>query len=77
MASRTLSGVPLSLLLEKIKKESSLAKELLNIHEHEYSREHIVKCYALLDEIEDLLSNLKRCDRKARIYKYCFQSRTL
>ncbi|XP_032664971.1 uncharacterized protein LOC116841300 [Odontomachus brunneus] len=68
MASRKLSGVPLSLLLEKIKKESSLAKELLNTHEHGYSREHIVKCYALLDEIEDLLSNLKRCDHKLQHY---------
>lgn len=77
MASRTLPGVPLSLLLEKIKKESSLTKVSLNIREEEYSREHIVKCCALLGEIEDLSSNLKRCDHKARIYKYCFQSRTL
>lgn len=67
MASRTLAGVPLSLLLKKIKKERSLTRELLNIHENEYSHEHVAKCYTLLSEIEDLLSNLEKCDDKARI----------
>ncbi|XP_014485887.1 PREDICTED: uncharacterized protein LOC106750219 [Dinoponera quadriceps] len=68
MASRTLSGVPLSLLLARIKKECSLTKDSLNIHEAEYSREHVIKCCALLKEIEDLLGNLKRCDYKLRHY---------
>jgi len=70
MASRTQSGVPLSLLLKKIKKERSLTRESLHVHEGEYSREQLVKCYVLLNEIDDLINNLERCDDKARIYKY-------
>lgn len=72
MASRTLSRVPLSLLLEKIKKEKFLTEKSLHIHGDEYNHEHRAKCYALLNEIEDLLSNLKRCDDKAWTYKYYF-----
>ncbi|EFN76139.1 hypothetical protein EAI_08717 [Harpegnathos saltator] len=68
MASHTLSGVPLSLLIEKIKKESSRTKELLDTREDAYTSREYTECCALLDEIEDLLSNLKRCDHKARIY---------
>jgi len=73
MASRTQSGVPLSLLLKKIKKERSLTRESLHVHEGEYNREQLAKCYILLNEIDDLVNNLERCDDKARIYKYCFQ----
>ncbi|XP_072760322.1 uncharacterized protein [Anoplolepis gracilipes] len=72
MASRTLSGVPLSLLLERIKKERSLARESLHIYENkydnEYGREHLAKCYTLLNEIEDLLKNFERCDDKLQYY---------
>jgi len=70
VGSRTLSGIPLSLLLEKIKKESSLIKELLHIHKIKYSHEYLAKCYILLNEIEDLLRNLERADNKARIYHF-------
>ncbi|GAB1869027.1 hypothetical protein CAJAP_10106 [Camponotus japonicus] len=68
MASRTLSGISLSLLLERIKKEKSLTRESLHIYENGYDREHLAKCYALLNEIEDLLSNLERCDDKLQNY---------
>ncbi|XP_029169099.1 uncharacterized protein LOC114939042 [Nylanderia fulva] len=68
MASRTLPGVPLSLLFERIKKEKSLTKESLHIYENEYDREHLARCYALLDEIEDLSNNLERCDDKLQNY---------
>jgi len=73
VASRTLSGVPLSLLLKKIKKQRFLTRELLYTHKDEYSYEHLAKCYSLIHEIENLLSNLERCDHKARIYKSVFQ----
>lgn len=71
MASRTLSGIPLSVLFERIQKEKCLTKESLHIYEGEYDRENLAKCYALLDEIEDLSTNLERCDDKARIYNKC------
>jgi len=70
VGSRTLSGIPLSLLLEKIKKERSLTRELLHIHKTKYSHEYLTKCYVLLNEIEDLLRNLERADNKARIYHF-------
>lgn len=72
VGSRTLSGIPLSLLLEKIKKERSLTKELLHLHESKYNREYLTKCYVLLNEIEDLIRNLERSDDKARIYDFHF-----
>lgn len=72
VGSRTLSGIPLSLLLEKIKKERSLTKELLHIREPKCSREYLAKCYILLNAIEDLIRNLERSDDKARIYEYHF-----
>lgn len=70
VGSRTLSGIPLSLLLDKIKKEKSLIRELLHTHESKYSCEYLAKCHVLLNETEDLLCNLKNSDDKARIY--CF-----
>lgn len=72
VGSRTLSGIPLSLLLEKIKRERALTTELLHIHEPKYNREYLMKCYVLLNEIEDLIRNLERSDDKARIYEYRF-----
>lgn len=72
MGSRTQSGIPLSLLLEKIKKERSLTRELLHVREPKYSREYLAKCYVLFNEIEDLIHNLERSDDKARIYEYNF-----
>lgn len=68
MASRTLSRVPLSLLLKRIKKEKALARESLHFYENGYDYDNLAKCYALLNEIEDLLSDLEKCDDKARIY---------
>lgn len=71
MGSRVQSGVPLSLLLDKIKKEKFLTKESLRIYESKYvadSCEQLARCYTLLNEIENLLSNLERCDDKACTY---------
>ncbi|KAL6441916.1 hypothetical protein ACFW04_002355 [Cataglyphis niger] len=68
MASRTLSRVPLSLLLKRIKKEKSLARESLHFYENGYDYENLAKCYALLNEIEDLLSDLEKCDDKLQNY---------
>ncbi|XP_077262451.1 uncharacterized protein LOC143897546 [Temnothorax americanus] len=62
--SHTQSGVPLSSLLENIKKKRSLIKEFLHVQETKYSREYLAKCYVLLNEIEGLLRNLKRSDDK-------------
>lgn len=70
VGSRTLSGIPLSLLLEKIKREKSLTRELLHTHKTKYSREYLAKCYVLLNETEDLLCNLEKSDDKARIYYF-------
>lgn len=71
MASHTVTGAPLSLLYEKIQKEISLAKESLHIYKDEYDHENLAKCYTLLDEIDNLLIKLERCDDKARIYDKC------
>ncbi|XP_028049502.1 uncharacterized protein LOC105837830 isoform X2 [Monomorium pharaonis] len=68
MGSRTLSGIPLSLLLEKIKKEKSLTRELLHIRETTYSHEYLARCYVLINEIEDLLRDLERSDDKLQQY---------
>ncbi|XP_018371476.1 PREDICTED: uncharacterized protein LOC108766585 [Trachymyrmex cornetzi] len=68
VGSRTLSGIPLSLLLEKIKREKSLTRELLHTHETKYSREYLAKCYVLLNETENLLCNLEKSDDKLRQY---------
>ncbi|XP_011635883.1 uncharacterized protein LOC105426377 [Pogonomyrmex barbatus] len=68
VGSRTLSGIPLSVLLEKIKKERSLTWELLRTHKNEYSREYLAKCHALLNEIDDLIRNLERSDDKLQQY---------
>ncbi|XP_018317213.1 uncharacterized protein [Mycetomoellerius zeteki] len=68
VGSRTLSGIPLSLLLDKIKKEKSLIRELLHTHESKYSCEYLAKCHVLLNETEDLLCNLKNSDDKLRQY---------
>ncbi|XP_012058540.1 PREDICTED: uncharacterized protein LOC105621684 [Atta cephalotes] len=68
VGSRTLSGIPLALLLEKIKREKSLTRELLYTHETKYSREYLAKCYVLLNETEDLLCNLEKSDDKLRQY---------
>lgn len=74
MASRTQSGVPLALLLKRIKKERAfLTQKSLQVYESEHSREELAKCYVLLNEVDDLINNLERCDDKARIYKYCSQ----
>ncbi|XP_071638088.1 uncharacterized protein [Temnothorax longispinosus] len=62
--SHTQSGVPLSSLLENIKKKRSVIKEFLHVQETKYSREYLAKCYVLLNEIEGLLRNLKRSDDK-------------
>ncbi|XP_070163198.1 uncharacterized protein [Polyergus mexicanus] len=68
MASRTLPREPLSLLLKRITDEKSLARESLHIYENGFDREKFAKCYSLLNEIEDLLSNLERCDDKLQNY---------
>jgi len=72
VASRTLSGVPLSLLLKKIKKERFLLRKLLHAKKDVYSFEYMARCYSLIHEIENLSRNLEKCDCKARICKYSF-----
>ncbi|XP_020292964.1 uncharacterized protein LOC109859280 isoform X2 [Pseudomyrmex gracilis] len=71
MSSRVQSGVPLSLLLDKIKKEKSLIRESLHIYESKYvadNCEQLARCYTLLNEIENLLTNLERCDDELQHY---------
>ena len=66
MASRTLHGVPLSLLLDKIKKEVILLKVSLQVHESINNRECTLKGYKLINEIEGLISSLEKCDNKVK-----------
>ncbi|XP_018398129.1 PREDICTED: uncharacterized protein LOC108776114 [Cyphomyrmex costatus] len=68
VGSRTLSGIPLSLLLKKIKKETSLTRKLLHTCVTKYSHEYLSKCYVLLNETEDLLCKLEKSDDKLRQY---------
>ncbi|XP_076663066.1 uncharacterized protein LOC143366117 [Andrena cerasifolii] len=68
MASRTLHGVPLSLLLDKIKKEVILLKVSLQVHESTYDRECTLQGYKLINEIEGLISSLEKCDNKLQQY---------
>ncbi|CAK9804218.1 hypothetical protein ANTPLA_LOCUS3996 [Anthophora plagiata] len=68
MASRTLHGIPLSLLLDKIKKEMVLLKISLQIHESVYNHEYILKGYKLITESEELISSLEKCDSKLQQY---------
>ncbi|XP_017761733.1 PREDICTED: uncharacterized protein LOC108551899 [Eufriesea mexicana] len=68
MASRTLHGVPLSLLLDKIKKEIILLKVSLQIYESIYNQEYILKGYKLITESEELISSLGKCDNKLQQY---------
>lgn len=63
MASRTLHGVPLSLLLDKIKKEIFLLKQIC---ESAYDHEYILKGYKLINESEELINILKKCDSKVK-----------
>ncbi|XP_006558641.1 uncharacterized protein LOC102680338 [Apis dorsata] len=65
MASRTLHGVPLSLLLDKIKKEIFLLKQIC---ESAYDHEYILKGYKLINESEELINILKKCDSKLQQY---------
>ncbi|XP_054013357.1 uncharacterized protein LOC128895101 [Hylaeus anthracinus] len=64
MASRTLHGIPLSLLLDKIKKEVVLLKASLQVHEPVY----ILKTFKLITEIEELINSLEKCDSKLQQY---------
>lgn len=66
MASRTLQGVPLSLLLDKIKKEVTLLKVSLQIYDSAYDREYVLKGYKLITESEELKNNLEECDSKVQ-----------
>lgn len=66
MASRMLHGVPLSLILDKAKKEITLLKLSLNINESIHSREYILKGYKLIAESEELICSLKKCDSKVK-----------
>lgn len=66
MASKTLHGVPLSLLLDKVKKEVILLKVSLQVHESVYDQENVLKGYKLITEIEELISSLEKCDKKVK-----------
>lgn len=66
MASRTLHGVPLSLLLDKIKKEVILLKVSLQVHESAYNRECTLKGHKLINQIEGLINSLEKYDNKVK-----------
>ncbi|XP_012144009.1 uncharacterized protein LOC105662889 [Megachile rotundata] len=68
MASRMLHGVPLSLILDKVKKEIILLKLSLNINESIHSQEYILKGYKLIAESEELICSLEKCDSKLQQY---------
>ncbi|XP_078033995.1 uncharacterized protein LOC144468420 [Augochlora pura] len=68
MASRTLHGVPLSLLLDKVKKEVILLKVCLQAHDPSYNHGHALEGYKLIKEVEKLLNNLEKCDYKLQQY---------
>ena len=66
MASRTLHGVPLSIVLDRIKKEIILFKLSLQFYESTYDQEYILKGYKLITESEELISSLEKCDSKVK-----------
>ncbi|KAK1125275.1 hypothetical protein K0M31_005649 [Melipona bicolor] len=68
MASRTLHGVPLSVVLDRIKKEIILFKVSLQFYESTYDQEYISKGYKLITESEELISSLEKCDSKLQQY---------
>ncbi|CAL7935299.1 unnamed protein product [Xylocopa violacea] len=68
MASRTLHGIPLSLLVNKIKKDVILSKISLQACESRYDQEYVVKGYSLITESEELISSLEKCDGKLQQY---------
>ncbi|XP_076248251.1 uncharacterized protein LOC143188081 [Calliopsis andreniformis] len=70
MASRTLHGVPLSLLLDKVKKEVILLKVSLQIREFTYGQEYILRGYELITESEELINSLEKCDKKLQQYLF-------
>ncbi|XP_015434295.1 PREDICTED: uncharacterized protein LOC107190078 [Dufourea novaeangliae] len=68
MASRTLHGVPLSLLLDKVKKEVVLLKLCLQAHDLPCNQEYKLKGYELITEVEELINSLVKCDYKLQQY---------
>lgn len=64
MASRTLHGVPLSLLLDKMKKEVILLRISLQVYESGYDQKYMLKGYKLITKIEELINSLEKCDSK-------------
>lgn len=66
MASRTLHGVPLSVILDKVKKEIILLKKSLKINQSIYNKEYIRKGYQLITESEELIRSLEKCDSKVK-----------
>ncbi|XP_046141932.1 uncharacterized protein LOC114872347 [Osmia bicornis bicornis] len=68
MASRTLHGVPLSVILDKVKKEIILLKKSLKINQSIYKKEYIRKGYQLITESEELIHSLEKCDSKLQQY---------
>ncbi|XP_076169976.1 uncharacterized protein LOC143148020 [Ptiloglossa arizonensis] len=68
MASRTLHGVPLSLLLDKMKKEVILLRISLQVYESGYDQKYMLKGYKLITKIEELINSLEKCDSKLQQY---------
>ncbi|XP_031846295.1 uncharacterized protein LOC116432923 [Nomia melanderi] len=68
MASRTLHGVPLSLLLDKMKKEIILLKVCLKTHDPSYNHKYVLEGCKLIIEIEKLINSLEKCDYKLQQY---------
>lgn len=67
MGSGTLHGVPLSIILNKIKKEIILFKVSLQRHESIYDQEYILKGYKLITKSEKFISSLQKCDSKVKL----------
>ncbi|KAK2584177.1 hypothetical protein KPH14_006605 [Odynerus spinipes] len=66
--SHTLPGIPLSSLLDKIRKEAVMVKMKLQINEVTYDFTDILRGYKLFSEIAELLNNLERYDNKVQQY---------
>ncbi|KAG7189421.1 hypothetical protein KM043_017125 [Ampulex compressa] len=67
MASRTLPGMPLSLLLEKVKEKILIARTSLQLLGD--ARHQDVHCvFVLFSEVDELIGRLEKCDHKLQQY---------
>lgn len=64
VASRTASGVPLTNILKKIKKEAASVKVSLQIGSVIYDQDYVSRGYRIYEEIVHILQSLEHCDDK-------------